>query len=132
MHGTINIKLIASDFASMYAGKSLTTHSERRCTHSHVWRASSPVNRATHYHKCPRWARPTRKSVSQIARVGLCHLSPPARSLVTAVHSSTMRSPRFHGAKRAIRSRSFFPPSSRAAGVTFPGTLVRFFTKTVR
>lgn len=38
-------------------------------------RESRPVNRATHYHKCPRdAARPTRKSVSQIARVGLCHL----------------------------------------------------------
>lgn len=36
---------------------------------------SRPVNRATHYHKCPRAGdRPTRKSVSQIARVGLCHL----------------------------------------------------------
>jgi len=82
---TINTKLIVSYFAScINAEYRRSTDSERRCTHSHAWRASSPVNRATHYHKCPRWARPTRKSVSQIARVGLCHLSPPARSPTTA------------------------------------------------
>jgi len=73
-----------SRLASMYAEYRRSADSERRCTHSHAWRASSPVNRATHYHKCPRRARPTRKSVSQIARVGLCHLSPPARSPATA------------------------------------------------
>lgn len=114
MHRMRLAELIVSDFASRINVRrvSPTADSEWRCTHSHAWRASSPVNRATHYHKCPRRARPTRKSVSQIARVGLCHLSPPARSPATAPPRcvrlvSTERS------ARSDRARSSLLPHER-------------------
>jgi len=76
-----------------------TADSERRCSARNA-RLSRPVNRSTHYHKCPRRARPTRKSVSQIARVGLCHLSRPGPLALLR----DARSPRFHGAERSDRS----------------------------
>jgi len=83
------------------AGPRLTADSERRCSARNA-QTSRPVNRSTHYHKCPRRARPTRKSVSQIARVGLCHLSRPGPlALLRSALLRDARSPRFHGAKRS-------------------------------
>lgn len=94
-------------------------NSERRCTHSHTLvEASRPVNRATHYHKCPSRARPTRKSVSQITRVGLCHLSPlirPARPLCTPPRCARLVST--EQIARPDRAHSFLcPSSSRRSG----------------
>lgn len=96
-------------------------------------RASRPVNRATHYHKCPHRARPTRKSVSQIARVGLCHLSPAGRA--PRPLCAPPRCARLVSTERsAIRSRSFFPALlPRAACTAWPEWRFRvrsYFVKT--
>lgn len=84
----------------VYMRRDAARHNQRR--------ESRPVNRATHYHKCPRaGVRPTRKSVSQIARVGLCHL--PTVSFYR-VHLLTRSCPstshKRDGWKRAVLRRS--------------------------
>lgn len=60
--------------------------------------------------------------------------SRPCRDRYTLHHDA--RSPRFHGADRAIRSRALVlpcPSSSRAtAGVTFPGTELALFRQDTR
>lgn len=76
---------VVSERANLHANALRTRHETRRDQRGE----SRPVNRATHYHKCTP-ARPTRKSVSQIARVGLCHL-PTALFLS---RSSSSRTPR--------------------------------------
>jgi len=111
----------------------LTADSERRCSARNA-QTSRPVNRSTHYHKCPRRARPTRKSVSQIARVGLCHLSrpglpPPRAPPLRAPPRSPRFAPERSGAMHAIESLLSRCPSSyatrtRSFVATFPGTLV--------
>lgn len=76
---------VVSERANLHANALRIRHETRRDQR----RESRPVNRATHYHKCAP-ARPTRKSVSQIARVGLCHL-PTALFLSRSSSSRTER-----------------------------------------